>query len=350
MLLLLVIILLSLLILGHEAGHFMAAKFFRMKVDEFGFGFPPRLAAKKKGETTYSLNWLPFGGFVKIAGEQDQFDDHSPEQITQMSAQEKSRLFSAFSPSKRAVVILAGVFTNFLLGLLIFIPVFMTSTEAMLVVAQIQPDSPAVSAGIKEGDIVKNFTSSQSFIDFINQHRGQPVSIEIRRGKKDLTIIATPREKTDPGQGALGVVPVYVAAGEGQNIFRATGSAFTATFDTIRNTFAGLGNLVRQIVLSGSLPRDIAGPVGIVSFAQKTAQVGFVFLLNLVAIISINLGVMNLLPFPALDGGRFALIIVEKIKGSPLSRTVELWINGIGFAILLTLMVLVTIHDISAWF
>ncbi|MEN9342135.1 MAG: hypothetical protein RIQ54_391 [Candidatus Parcubacteria bacterium] len=344
----LVIILLSLLILGHEAGHFFVAKILKMRVDEFGFGFPPRMFSIQKGETTYSFNWLPFGGFVRIAGEHDAPDNTDETKgIVAVSAEEKKRFFSQQSAMRRSMVILAGVAMNFLLGFLIIIPAYMVGTEQLLIVNQVQENSPAAQAGIRPTDTIKGFSSGTDFINYINQNRGTSIPLEIVRGRKTVLLSVTPRTDTKPNEGALGVQTVFIPQTPGVSLPQAVLMAGQSTYATTIATVQGLWQLLVQLFIKGSIPQDIAGPVGIVSFAEKTASVGFVFLLNLLSLISINLAVMNLLPFPALDGGRFVFIMIEKLKGSPVSRTAEAWVNGIGFIILIALMIVVTIKDIS---
>ncbi len=347
MLFILVIFLLSLLILGHELGHFVVAKFTGMRVEEFGFGFPPRMFGIQKGETTYSINWLPFGGFVRIAGEHDAPDNtDEAKQIALLPHAEQNRFFSRKSASARTAVILAGVAMNFLIGFLLLIPLYMIGTEAKLIIGSVQQASPAEAAGLQVADVVNGFDSAESFIAFIREHQGAEISLSITRGRITRDVLVTPRKITKEGEGALGVVPTYIPRQAPESFFASVKHAAINTYYLTIATVKGLGAFAVQLVTTASLPEGVAGPVGIVSFAQKTASVGFVFFLNLMSIISINLAVMNLLPLPALDGGRFAFIILEKIKGSPVSHTVEAWVNGVGFVILIGLMLLVTVKDI----
>ncbi len=349
MLFIIVVFLLSLLIFGHEAGHFFVAKFLGMRVDEFGFGFPPRMFSFKKGETTYSFNWLPFGGFVRIAGEHD-IPSNSEEalQIQTLSPQEQSRFFSRQSALRRTAVILAGVTMNFFIGFLLLIPMYMIGTSSgKLIVAQVQKDSPAALVGIQTSDVIAGFESNAQFIEFVNANRGKEITLRVERRGASFDVSVTPRSVTKEGEGALGVVPVYAPRTEAESLGRAIIHSARSTYILTVSTVYGLGQFAVQLFGHGTIPEGIAGPVGIVSFAEKTAAVGFIFLLNLMSLISINLAVMNLLPLPALDGGRFFLIIIEKIKGSPVSHTIEAWINGLGFLLLIGLMILVTIKDIA---
>ncbi len=365
----LVIIGLSLLILGHEAGHFVVAKLFGLKVDEFGFGFPPRIFAWRpkarrkgnetlrqdadgelsrttQGETEYSFNWLPFGGFVKIAGEQGEFGSDS--RIDAATEEEKKRLFY-FQPAwKRSLVILAGVMINFVIGWLLISLVLMIGTPQAVVITDVQPNSPAAAVGLQAGDKVNGYTDLQTFINFVNGNRGKEIELSIERGGEELHIKATPRVKTGPNEGALGVS--LVNAGLPRQGF------FSALWTSLKNaayiawyTLIGFGTIVRGLFVEQKLVADVVGPVGIFGVAQQTGQLGLIYLVQLISLISINLAVINLIPFPALDGGRFFMILIEKLKGSPISKKTEALANGVSFAFLIALMVIITAHDIARW-
>lgn len=215
LIIILVIIGLSVLILGHEAGHFFAAKAFSLKVDEFGIGFPPRMVAwrPKNSETEYSINWLPFGGFVRIGGERGEFEGISPEEGSpgsaapqpEVSESDKKRLFYSQPAWKKSIIVLAGVFMNLILGWLLIATVFMVGVPQTVVISQVEAGSPAAAAGIQSGDIIKNYTDSQNFIDYINANKGQPVTFTVIRNDKDIPITAIPRVNAPADQGALGV-------------------------------------------------------------------------------------------------------------------------------------------------
>jgi len=338
-----VVIGLSVLILGHEAGHFFAAKLFGLKVDEFGFGFPPRIKAVRKGETQYSFNWLPFGGFVKIAGEEEQITE--PEKLEALPPEEKKRYF-LFQPAwKRFIVIGSGVFVNFLIGWAMASLVFMIGTPTLLIVGGVESGSPADKAGILNGDIIKNYSNSKDFVGFINQHRGQQINLEILRGDKNLNLPAVPRISTGPNEGALGVS--FSESGvQSQSFFSALASGFKESVFIVGATVSAFYDLAKNLIVHGALLAGVVGPVGIFSVAEKTGQAGFIYLIQLIGLISLNLAVVNLIPFPALDGGRLFLIILEKIKGSPVSIKTQSYINGVGLAFLLLLMAAVTVRDV----
>ncbi len=350
-----VIIGLSLLILGHEAGHFFAAKMFGLQVDEFGFGFPPRIAAKKIGDTEYSINWLPFGGFVKIAGERGEFAvvdgenaNHAATDAVADTAAvqvDDSRRFYSQPAWKKSVIILAGVFTNFILGWLFISIVFMVGVPQTLVVAGTEPGSPAAAAGLQPGDIIKGYTGAQAFIAYIDAHKGSTVNVAVLRNDKEIDFTLTPRTNVGPNQGAIGVaLEEGGAASEG--FFAALRDGLIAAWNVSVLTVQAFGQLISQVFTKASIPSGIVGPVGIFSVAEETGKIGLAYLLQFIGVISLNLMVVNCIPFPALDGGRFVVILIEKMKRSPLPYAIEAWVNGIGFALLLALMIALTIRDV----
>jgi regulator of sigma E protease len=350
LIIILVIIGLSLLILGHEAGHFFVAKAFGLKVDEFGFGFPPRIVAKKIGDTEYSLNWLPFGGFVRISGERGEFEAISPEEGSKTVAEppseaDKKRLFFSQPTWKKSLIILAGVFMNFLLGWFLITLVFMIGVPQSLVISATQAGSPAAAAGIQAGDIVKGYTDSQSFINFVDENKGTPITITVIRSDKDINFTITPRVNPPADQGALGVA-LEEGGAPRENPFAAIRDGLEDAVIISWLTLQAFYELIKQLFVHATIPAGVVGPVGIFGIAEETGKIGLAYLLQFMGIISLNLMIVNCIPFPALDGGRFAMIIIEKIKGSPISYKVETLINGVGFALLLTLMILLTVRDV----
>lgn len=340
------LITLAVLVLSHEFGHFFAAKKSGIRVDEFGFGFPPRLFKFKKGETLYSFNLIPFGGFVKIHGEEGE-------------ERNDLRSFSSKSISARVMVIVAGVFFNLLLawlcyssGYAIGAPVSadlnlrgaVIKNEKIIIVAVVE-NSPASVAGLSVGDEIIGFSETEEVQKFINNKKGQEISIFYRRGNKDYSVKMTPRENPPKNEGAVGIamdkigivkLPVYWALWEGlkttcQNTIAIAGMIFSFIYDAIRG-IAGFN--------------DVAGPVGIMKIAGAAAKMGLSSFFNFIAILSINLAVINILPLPALDGGRLFFLLIEKIKGSPINARISSITHGVGLALLLLLMALITYHDI----
>ena len=355
LIIILVIIGLSLLILGHEAGHFFIAKLFGLKVDEFGIGFPPRIMAKKFGDTEYSINWLPFGGFVRIGGERGEFEVINPEAgapaaastaTLQATDADKARLFYNQPAWKKSLIVLAGVFMNFILGWLLIAAVFMIGVPQTLVISGTQAGSPAAAAGIQAGDVVKGYTDAQSFINYIDAHKGTPVSVTVIRNNKDISYTMTPRVNVPADQGALGVALEEGGAAR-ENFFKALWDGLQDAAMISWLTLQAFYELLKQIFVHASIPADVVGPVGIFGIAEETGHIGLAYLLQFLGIISINLMIVNCIPFPALDGGRFLMVLIEKVKGSPMPYKVEAWINGVGFALLLLLMVVLTVRDIS---
>lgn len=350
---------LGVLVLVHELGHFVMAKRAGMKVEEFGFGFPPRLWGIKKGETIYSLNWIPFGGFVKILGEDGQVADNP-------------RSFSAYGAGAKSGVLVAGVIMNILLAVFLLTIVNLwgirigfegdqplaEATEIKLQLIQIDAGSPAAKAGLEVLDEILSIRNGSESIDqprikqtqkFINDHRGQTVTIKLQRGQEILERSVIPRLDPPPGEGALGVslaltglikYPWY------QAIYR--GAEQTAMLTA--NTFLGYGQAIKSALTKGSPGPQLSGPIGIARFTGRAAQVGFIYLLQLVALLSVNLAVLNIIPIPALDGGRLFFVLLEKIKGSALPKRAEALANSIGFSLLILLMIYVTTKDILSFF
>ncbi len=355
------IVILLVLVLVHEFGHFIVAKKFGIRVDEFGFGFPPRLFSKKFGETRYSFNAIPFGGFVKIFGENP--DEES------ISGLDKKRSFVNKPKHIQAAVLVAGVFANFVLAWLLISIGFMSGmptsagTEPSgvvlqnqnLMVTSVMKNSPAETAGLRSGDKILAIKSADSELGFINPasvqefiapRAGVPLELSIKRDGQVDQLKITPKEGLIEGRGAIGVsldmvgvlkLPIHKALWQGLK----TTSILTA------ETAKSLGKLVRDAFAGKADLSQVTGPVGIVGVVGDAYHFGFVYLLSFAALISINLAIINLVPFPALDGGRLFFLLIEKIKGSPIKPVIANAINAIGFGLLLLLMAVVTFHDIA---
>ena len=330
---LIVLIGLSLLILGHEAGHFVAAKRFGLKVDEFGIGFPPRLKAFKKGETEYSVNWLPFGGFVKIAGENDQFDE---DRGIEAPAGDRSRLFSSQPVWKRAIITAAGIVFNFVAGWLLLAVIFMIGTPSVLLVRDTVSDSPAAAAGLMSGDVIRGFKSAE--------RKDGTVPFSVVRNGEELSFEVKPVLE---GEAVRIGVMLEEGGAPRLGFFSAIKESFLAALRIAKMTVMAFGQLAKGLFSEGKLIEGVVGPVGIFGVAQDAGGFGLIYLFQLLALISVNLAVANLIPFPALDGGRLLLLLVEKLKGSPVPKKVEAVLNVAGFALLILLMVLVTVRDVG---
>ncbi len=340
------ILILGLLIFVHEFGHFIVAKRAGVKVEEFGFGFPPRIFGIKKGETIYSLNLLPIGGFVKIHGEEGRTAKNKDE-----------RAFYNKPIRTRAVILLAGVTMNLLLaafllslGYWLGLPAMVddqtTNLEGVRIqITQVVFDSPASQAGIKMGDIITQFNKVADMQKFVDEHKGQEITLTIQRGDEVLEKTLVPRVNHPENEGPLGIALARTAI-ISYPWYRALIMGITSTVNLTWLIIVALGGLLWQLMMTGRLAIEIAGPVGIFNLTGQAAQLGFIYLLQLTALISINLAIINILPFPALDGGRLLFLAIEKIKGSPVSQKVERIAHTAGFAILILLMIAVTWRDI----
>lgn len=325
------LIILSILILVHELGHFLMAKRYGIKVEEFGFGYPPRFFGVKKRGTIYSLNFLPFGGFVRLKGED-------------LAAGKNS--FAGKPKRVRLLVLLAGVVMNFLLGVVLFAAIYtklgIPEKVDYLVVTAVAKDSPAEQAGIKIDDKIIGFDNSQKFIDYINDRRGLTLSLTIvdKSVKREVAVVPRPAEDTPQGQGALGIAITNVD---------------TVLYPLWQRPFRGMWFGLKEAVSWGreiltSLAKinakDVAGPVGIYEISKDVTKQGFLAILQFMAILSINLSILNLLPLPALDGGRLIFIGIEAVMKKRVKPEWEQAVHLAGIVLLIGLMVLVTINDV----
>ena len=360
------IILLALVVLVHEFGHFWVARWFKIKVEEFGFGFsgqefgfkfPPKLFKFKKGDIVYSVNPLPLGGFVKIFGEGGD-GEGNPES------------FISRPVWQRFLVLFAGVFMNIVLAWFLLtigagfgaLSVVDETTvnpakEIGVMITAVSENSPAEASGIRVGDIVtrlENVVSAnaleiktvEELQNFTKANLSQKLKVTVKRGKIIMEKELVPRANPPEGEGAMGIgialvgivkVPWYKAPWEGlKDVFR--------LFYLIAR---GFYNLFRDLFVSGIIPTDIAGPVGIAALSGQFASLGILYFLNFVAAISVNLAFLNVIPIPALDGGRIFFLLVEKIKGSKVDQKVEHAIHGAFFILLMVLVFFVTYRDLT---
>ncbi|MEK7553584.1 MAG: RIP metalloprotease RseP [Patescibacteria group bacterium] len=329
-----VIIFLSILILVHEAGHFLAAKKFGLLVEEFGFGLPPKIWSKKIGETVYSINALPFGGFVKIFGEDG--GDSSME-----------RNFASLKIWRRTIIISAGVLFNFLLGWLVISLVFSIGVPQAVVITDVKANSPAAEIRLQANDKIIGYNTTEEFINYINKNRGKEINLKIGRNGDDLDFKVIPRiiENTPNGEGALGVGLIDAGLPK-KPILESFWEGLKTSIEMIKMIFVAIFSLIAKAIVGKASLGQVAGPVGIVKLTAQAGTLGMVYLLQLLAMISLNLAVINIFPFPALDGGKLLFLAIEKIKGSPLNQKFEKTANAVGFILLISLMVLITIKDI----
>lgn len=331
---------LSLLVLIHEAGHFFAAKAFGMKVEEFGFGFPPRAWAKQIGETVYSLNWLPIGGFVRLMGEIE--TTGAPREL---SSEELPRSFRHQKPRKRAAVIAAGVVMNFVLGWLLISTLFFTGIPKAIVVTEVQLASPAEAAGILADDRILGYASVDQFIGAVEAAAGQQFTFQIARENATASYALVPRTDPKPEEGRIGVQIVETGT-EPMGLVAAIGQGFLQSLTITKLIFLAIVSLLGGILMGVPDLSAVTGPVGIFTVASDASSLGVLYLVQLLALISLNLAVLNILPFPALDGGGLMFLIIEKLRGMPLSLRTERLVTSMGFATLLLLMAAITVKDI----
>ena len=359
---------LAVLILVHEFGHFWIAKRNGIRVDEFGFGFPPR--AKKlfnwKG-TEFTLNWLPFGGFVKIFGE-------NPDDPELLGGKPKDS-FIAKSRWVQAKVLFAGVVFNMILAWLLFSVAYFAGTAAVLnsdsslykhmgpnqelMVTEVLPGSPAGKADLAPGDMIKNVSElgndrpypnldDQSFSSFIKDHQNEKLVISYERDGRENSILVTPMVGVVSQDYASIGVGVGLSGEVKLPVHKAVWRGVTSSVKIFADIISGLGAIIKDIFVKSdtSVLSQVSGPVGIAGIVKDAMSQGFTAVLMLVGIISINLAVLNLLPFPALDGGRLMVLPIEKIRNKKLNSKVIMWINAVGFIVLIGLMIIVTISDI----
>ena len=346
---------LGVLVFVHELGHFTAAKRCGIRVDEFGFGFPPRIFGIKRGETLYSLNWIPLGGFVKMPGE-----------IGQAAAPD---YFSAKPAWQRLIVLVAGVAMNFLLAFLIYTSAFMIGLPQLvdeqapvtdskmqniaIIISEVSTDSSAAKAGIQSGDQIisidqQKFNTTLEIQNYLTEHNNRPVTLSVVRTNKPLDFKLQAEQIAESDQPVLGVGLVKTGIIK-YNLFQAIIKGAETTWAIFLLILYSLGMLLKNIFTGAGLGADISGPLGVAVMTGQVVDLGFVYVLNFIAILSINLGIINILPFPALDGGRVLFILIEKIKGSPVNERIETLIHNLGFSLLIILIIFITFKDLGRY-
>lgn len=340
------IIILGLIVLVHEGGHFLFAKLFGIYVYEFAIGMGPKIFSKKdkKGETSYSIRAIPIGGFVSLAGEEVDDDTSIPQD---------RKLYN--KPAwQRFLVMFFGAGFNFIFAIftLLLIGTIWGAPDTRSIISSVSEGYPADIAGIEQGDIVKSIngkkTSTSDDLALYMQlaDKTKPIDFVIDRDGKEYKIAVNPVEVENEGEKSY-VVGITMGSTE----------VSRGLVDTIKFTFVKTGSLFKQMFITfkslfdGSVKvNDLSGPVGIYSVVGTYRESGFENILYLIALLSINVGFINLIPFPAFDGGRILFLIIEKIKGSPVSPKVENMVHSVGFGLLMALMVYITLNDILKLF
>lgn len=362
------LLVLGLLVFVHEMGHFVVARRNGIKADEFGFGFPPRIGGVvwddetqkhrfvkgneevESPHTVYSLNWIPLGGFVRIKGEDGVTKDPDS--------------FATKSAWVRIKVLAAGVVMNFLLAWVLISFVLMMgfpqqvdpqtspSGKRDIQISQVLPNTPAEAMGLRFGDAILTIGAERALSvaqvqDYILSNKGQKISLQVKRGDQVLSLEGMPRIDYPQNEGSLGI-----GLGETEEIsypwYEAFWQGAISTYHLTVGMLDGLYSIFKGLITGTHAGlSDVSGPVGMAKLTGQVSDLGFVYLVYFAAILSINLGIINILPIPALDGGRIFFILIEVVKGSPLSQKTEGIFHQIGFITLLLLMLLVTIHDFS---
>lgn len=355
---------LSILVFVHELGHFFAAKKFGIKVEEFGFGLPPRLWGKKRGETVYSINWLPIGGFVKLLGEDA--EDELKDQRSKIRKKDQKRAFYARPIWQRTIVLCAGVAMNFLLAVVVISYLF---TRGVMVptnrvhVEKVLPDTPAEAIELQKGDIIKKLKAQNAdsktdekvisegsdLIQFTKAHLGQVLIITIDRAGQELSFSIIPRKIYGQNEGPMGIIisnyekkiyPVWEAPVKGLI------ESLSISWEIAK----GIGKTLWKLVTLQNLSKDVAGPIGIAQMTGEAIKFGQGAVLEMLGLLSLNLAIVNILPFPALDGGRLLFVFIEASTGRRVRAKWERIIHQIGMIVLLSLLFLVTVNDLMRIF
>jgi len=370
------ILILGLLVLVHELGHFIVAKRNGVPSEEFGFGFPPRIVGfykdkegkrrwvfgsgeidaslKEEDETVYSLNLIPLGGFVKIRGEDEENGEKDEKSFVNQPAWVRFK------------ILFAGVAMNFLLAIVLFsaafqigLPESISDTQQVddskVQIAQVSPGSPADEMGLEMGDEVVSIETTNGVVkidtisglqETVEQNKGEEITVNVMRADNGAALTTIVRETPPEGEGLLGVQLVRTTFAQ-YGFFESIWLAIKTTFMMVIAIIVFLFDMIVGLFRSEPISADVAGPVGIAVMTGKMAELGFAYLLQFTALLSVNLAVINLFPFPALDGGRILFLGIEKIKGSPINRKIEGAFNTVGFFLLIGLMIFITIQDFS---
>lgn len=356
-------LILTVLVLIHEFGHYIVARLIGVDVEEFGFGLPPRIAGKRIGKTIYSINWLPFGGFVRLAGE-DEEEGAIHKHEKGHSKQQLQKYFWARTKLERSAILLAGVTMNFLLAVAITAILLTRGIQEpvpKVYVRSVVPDSPSAAAGIQAEDrilSVKFRTAGgqpselptkrpEDLQAVTKEHLGEEVILVVERGDRTFETALIPRKDPPAGQGAMGLAIDYDSKLLKVPWYQSPVTAVGVTLQRGREMIVSIASLpVRILRQEGNVSEEVAGPIGIAQITGQAKRIGVDAVLNLISILSLSLAILNTLPIPALDGGRFLFVIIEALVGKRVRPAFERYAHQIGMLILLSLIVLVSINDI----
>jgi regulator of sigma E protease len=337
------VLVLSLMMMVHELGHFITARRAGIVVQEFGFGLPPRIRGFSRGGVIYSINWIPFGAFVKMLGEEDPTEPGS---------------FARKNKRTRAVVLAAGSGMNLLLAIVAFTIAYMTGwpspVENEVEIRQVAPGTPAEQAGLREDDRVvliagRPITRVEDFRFITQEHLDRPMPLVVSREGRELQLVVTPRSSPPPGQGAVGVAIGSPTRSQPHPPLE------SLVFGVERSLVVVVQTLAAPVqVLRGVLAPDQVRPIGLPGMAQVTGEAAEATLssgawypiLAVTGIFSAGLAVANMLPIPALDGGRLLFVLIEAVRGRRVSPDRENMFHAVGIVVLITLMILISLNDI----
>ncbi|MBC8567162.1 RIP metalloprotease RseP [Mogibacterium sp. NSJ-24] len=322
------ILIFCVLIFVHEFGHFIAAKACGVKVNEFSIGMGPAFFKKQKGETLYSLRIFPIGGFCAMEGEDEDSNDE--------------RAFNRKPAWQRAVVLAAGAFMNLLTAVILMIIIAFWSGQATTVVDEVLDDSPAYEAGLQSGDEIVAVNDSRindwnDILAAIGGSKADSVELTVERNGRNISVTSAIEYDEEAGRSKVGIKPVVR-----HNIIESIGTGIKNT----GNMTVMMYDIIKELITGGVSAKELSGPVGIVYAVNDTAKAGIIYVVYLSALLSLNLAIMNMLPFPALDGGRLLFLLIRKITGKRVTDEMEGKIHFIGIVLLMALMVYVTWNDI----
>lgn len=344
------LVVLGVLIFFHELGHFLAAKYFGVKVLKFSLGFGPKLVGKKMGETEYLISALPLGGYVKMLGESA--DEEEP-----LSPEDEEKSFSNKHVGKRIAIVAAGPIFNLLLALLIFCSFYIVAGIHVMTpeIGQVRESSPASRAGFLKGDIIvsvggKKTENWTQIKEVIQGNTGQPVDVTVKRGDAYVTLTVVPEisvTKNIFGEEIKSPLIGIVSAGKFEKVYLgplgAIKEGFRKTWEIIELTCLTVVKLIQRVIPI----ETVGGPILIGQMTGQLAQENWTYLIPFMAVISINLGILNLLPIPILDGGFIVLLLIELVMGRPLNIKKREFLQKMGIFLLVLLMVFVVYNDIK---